>query len=203
MTWRIDTRSVVLGVVLGAGLCVLVGAARNELLGPVGRYQACSSQNTAYLVDTITGQVWLSSEREFRPPKLRPATAVETPSAKSPILPDPTAPAPTAQDPAPARPPAARTPVFEIPRTTPRPTGFVGKWVLKHPTEGEFGIQILAGGRAVLTLGDQKSEGKWEMADNQIKVTTDQESMTARLDDQGRLLVSQGDSEPIAFEWTE
>jgi hypothetical protein len=203
MMWRIDTKSVALGLVLGAGLCVLVGAARNELTGPVGRYQACSSQNTAYLVDTITGQVWLSSEREFRTPKLRAGTAVETPSARSPILPSPTVQAPIAQDPAPSRPPAARTPVFEIPRTPPRPTGFVGKWVLKHPTEGEFGIQILAGGRAVLTLGDQKSEGKWEMTDNQITITTDKESMTARLDDQGRLLVNQGDSEPIAFEWTE
>jgi hypothetical protein len=186
-----------MGAVLGAGLCVLIGAARNELAGPVDRYRVSCSQNNAYLVDTITGQVWLNSEREFRAPKLRSGTAAERPAVEGPAP----------QSEAPARLPMTRTPTVEAPkaevRATPRPTGFVGKWVLAHPTEGQFSIQIQSDGRAVLASGNQKSEGKWELAGNQITITTDRESMTAQLDDQGRLMVKQGDSEPIAFQWAQ
>jgi len=188
MTWRMDTKSVVLGVALGAGLCVLVGAARNELAGPVGRYRACCSQNTAYLVDTVTGQVWLNSEREFRAPKLRAESVPESPAAT-------------------VRPPVSRTPTVEIPRTEPRPVpravGFTGKWVLTHPTEGQFAIQIEPDGRAVLTEGDRSSEGRWKIEGNQIAIATERESLTAQLDDQGRLLVREGEGEPIAFQRAE
>jgi hypothetical protein len=200
MMWRMDRKSIVLGAVLGAGLCVLIGAARNELAGPVGRFQVCCSENGAYLVDTITGQVWLNSERSFRGPKLKTEAAAEQPAVESPV---------------PTRPSAARTPTVESPRTpavetprsetrpAPRPAGFVGKWILNHPTQGQFGIEIEPDGRAVLTLANQKSEGKWQVEGNQITITTDRESVTAQLDDQDRLLVKQGEGEPIAFQRSE
>ncbi len=200
MMWRMDKKSIVLGAVLGAGLCVLIGAARNELAGPVGRYQVCCSENNAYLVDTITGQVWLNSERSFRGPKLRTEAAAEQPAVESPV---------------PARPSTSRTPAVETPRTpavetprtetrpAPRPTGFVGKWILTHPTEGQFAIQIEPDGRAILTRANQKSEGKWQVEGDQITITTDREAVTGQLDDQGRLLVKQGGSEPIAFQRSE
>jgi hypothetical protein len=185
-----DRKSVALGVALGAGLSVLVGAARNESVGPVGRYRACCSQNTAYLVDTVTGQVWLNSEREFRVPKVRAEAASERPAAT-------------------VRPPAARTPTIEpprieAPRTEPRPAtrpaGFTGKWVLTHPTQGQFSIQIEPDGRAVLTQGDKSTEGRWRVEGDQIAIATEQESLTAQLDDQGRLMVREGEGEPIAFQ---
>ncbi|NLH43122.1 MAG: hypothetical protein GX448_14885 [Planctomycetes bacterium] len=201
MAWRVDTKSVALGVVLGAGLIVLVGAVRNEPAGQVGRYRVSCSQSNAYLVDTTTGQIWLNSEREFRMPKLKPETAaekpaVETPAARNPVLQSPTVQVPVAQSP-------ARTPAVETPKPARRPTGFVGKWVLKHPTAGEFSILIQPDGKAVLATGRDSSEGKWEQQGNQITITTDRESITAQLDDQGRLMVKQGDSEPIAFQWAE
>lgn len=208
MAWRMDNKSMALGVVLGAGLCVLVGAARSELAGPVGRYQACCSQNTAYLVDTVTGQVWLNSEREFRAPKLRAESAPETPAAtmRPPVTRTPAVEAPRTEIPQ-TEVPRTQTPRIESPRAEPgpqaRPAGFPGKWILKHPTEGEFGIQIEPGGRAVLTQGDRSSEGKWQAEGNQITITTDRESVTAQLDDQGRLMVREGQGEPIAFQRAE
>lgn len=217
MMWRMDKRSLLIGAVLGSGLFVLIGAAKDELAGPVGRYRVSCAQNTAYLVDTITGQVWLNSERDFRMPKLRSGVATERPPIEIPTAPNPAVQnptvqspltqSPTLQNPAPAKPPAARTPTVETPKTethpTSRPNGFIGKWILKHPTEGEFSIQILSDGRAILTNGNQKSEGKWALEGNQVTITTDRESVTAQLDDQGRLLVKQGDGEPIAFQFAE
>ncbi|MEN6575779.1 MAG: hypothetical protein ABFD90_05495 [Phycisphaerales bacterium] len=185
MRWRVDIKSVTLGVGLGAGLCLLVGAARSELLGPVGRFQVSCYQNGAYLVDTITGQVWLNSERDFRPPKLRPEPAPESPAAAAPA-------------------PATRPPIVESVRSDSRvetgPAGFIGKWVLTHPTEGQLGIQIDPDGRAVLTEGQKSWEGKWQIQGNQITIATEQETVTARLDDQGRLLVKEGSGEAIAFQ---
>lgn len=208
MMWRMDRKSMALGAVLGAGLCVLIGAARNELAGPVGRFQVCCSENSAYLVDTVTGQVWLNSERSFRPPKLKVEGGAEQSAVESP---------------APTRPSSTRTPTIEMPRTPavetprtptvetpraetrviPRPAGFVGKWILNHPTQGQFGIEIEPDGRAILTLANQKSEGKWQVEGDQITITTDQDSVTAQLDDQGRLLVQQGGGDPIAFQRSE
>ena len=201
MAWRVDTKSVALGIVLGTGLSVLVGAVHNEPAGPVGRYRVCCSTNTAYLIDTTTGQVWLNSEREFRAPKLKAESAaekpaVEAPAARNPVLQSPTVQVPIAQAPAGA-------PAVEAPKPVRKPTGFVGKWTLKLPTEGEFSILIQPDGRAILASGKDSSEGKWEQQGNQITITTDRESVTAQLDDQGRLMVKQGDSEPIAFQWAE
>jgi len=203
MMWRMDKKGLALGVVLGAGLCVLIGAAKDEPAGPVGRYRVSCSQSNAYLVDTVTGQVWLNSEREFRAPKLRSDVAAERPAVERPTAQSPLLQSPTVQSPA----PATRTPAIEAPRTETRPTapprGFIGKWILKHPTEGEFSIQIQSDGRAVLANGNQISEGTWKLEGNQITVTTDRESLTAQLDDQGRLMVKQGNSEPIAFQLAE
>ncbi|MBN1511591.1 MAG: hypothetical protein JXB13_06220 [Phycisphaerae bacterium] len=174
MTWRIHNRSLALGAVLGAGLCLLIGAAaREELPGPVGRYDIDCTQNGAYLVDTVTGQVWHNSEREFRLPKIGSGLATEAP--------------------APVRTPTARTP------TARTPAGFVGKWVLNHPTEGQLSIQIAPDGRAVLTEGDNSWDGKWRIEGNRITITTERESVTAELDSQGGLLVREGSGEAIPF----
>jgi hypothetical protein len=173
------------------------------LAGPVGRYQVCCSQNTAYLVDTVTGQVWLNSEREFRMPKLRAEGAPESPAAavRPPVTRTPGVEPPRTEV------PRAETPRIEPPRTEPRlgarPTGFVGRWVLRHPTQGEFAIQIEPDGRAVLTQGDKSSEGRWRIEGNQIEIATERESVTAQLDDQGRLMVREGEGEPIAFQRAE
>ncbi len=168
MTRRVDRRSVVLGIVLGGGLCVLIAAAGDEPAGPVGRFQIDCTQNGAYLVDTITGRVWHNSERDFRSPKLRADSATEGPAA--------------------ARTSTARTPAT-----------FVGAWVLNHPTEGQLGIRIEPDGRAILTEGNKSWEGKWRIEGSLMTITTEQETVTAQLDDQGRLLVKEGSGEAIAF----
>jgi len=184
MKWRVDIKNTVLGVGLGIGLCLLAGAARNELLGPVGRFQMSCSQNNAYLVDTVTGQVWLNSEREFRSPKLRPEPVVESPAA---------APSPT-----------TGKPVVEIApqavRVEAGPAAFFGKWVLTHPTEGRLGIQIDPDGKAVLTEGQKSWEAKWQLQDSRITITSENETVTAELDSEGRLLVKEGAGEPIPFQ---
>ena len=169
MTSHVNSRSVALGLALGGGLCVLIGAVGRAPDGPVGRFQIGCTQNGAYLVDTITGQVWHHGERDFRPPKLRPESVGEAP--------------------APAAAPVVRTPAT-----------FIGKWVLAHPTEGQLGIQIEPDGRAVLTEGQKSWEGKWQIQGSQITIATEQETVTAQLDDQGRLLVQEGSGEAIAFQ---
>ncbi len=200
MIWRMDRKSMALGAVLGAGLFVLIGAARNELAGPVGRFQVSCSENSAYLVDTVTGQVWLNSERNFRGPKLQAETAAGQPAVENPMPTRPSTPRmPAFETP---RTPAVETPRTET-RTVPRPASFLGKWILNHPTQGQFGIEIQPDGRAILTLANQKSEGKWQVEGNQITIATDQDTVTAQLDDQGRLLVQQGGGDPIAFQRSE
>ncbi len=175
MTWRIHNRSLALGAVLGAGLCLLIGAAaREELPGPVGRYGIGCTQSSAYVIDTVTGQVWHNSEREFRVPKL--GSESENGSASASAAPTTT----TA--------PAVRT-----------PGGFIGKWVLSHPTEGQLSIQIAPDGRAVLTEDDNSWDGNWRIEGNQITITTERESVTAQLDNRGGLLVREGNGEPIPF----
>jgi len=172
MTWRIHNRSLVLGGLFGAGLCLLIGAVRNDVPGPVGRYTIGCTQSGAYLVDTVTGQVWHNSEREFRTPKI-------------------------GNEPAPQAPATARTPAAKT------PGGFLGKWVLTHPTEGQLIIQIDPDGRAVLTEGDKRWDGKWRIEGNQITITTERESVTAQLDDQGGLLVKSGSGEAVPFQRAE
>jgi hypothetical protein len=140
-------------------------------------------QNGAYLVDTVTGQVWLNNEREFRSPKLRPEPAVESPATASPTT---------------------RAPVVEeVKQTVPvaaGPAAFLGKWVLAHPTEGQLGIQIDPDGRAVLTEGQKSWEAKWQIQGSRIAITTENETVTAELDSEGRLLVKEGEGEPIPFQ---
>ncbi|MBP7053111.1 MAG: hypothetical protein KBE65_19060 [Phycisphaerae bacterium] len=183
MAKRVDSKSVLLGVVLGGALCVLIGAAASPSNGPVGRFEIACTQNGAYLVDTTTGQVWHNSERGFRSPKPPTGSASEKPVAGH--LSEPAA------------------PVVQDRRTEPRirtgSAGFVGAWVLTHPTEGQLGIRIEPEGRAVLTEGNKSWEGKWRIEGSQITITTEQETVTAQLDDQDRLLVKEGDGEPIAF----
>lgn len=57
MKIKIDFKSTLLGLLLGAGAIFAMGAGQSS--NPVGRFQvAASSANTLVVVDTITGEVW-------------------------------------------------------------------------------------------------------------------------------------------------
>lgn len=63
-------KNTLIGFALGVTLATTIGATlkhRNE----VGRFQMKTSPNEAYIVDTITGQVWTTSDsyKMFREPK--------------------------------------------------------------------------------------------------------------------------------------
>ena len=79
MKTRIDMKSVVVGGMLAAGLCLLAGAAGSGgTPGPIGRFQIACTNTTCYLVDTVAGQVWQSGDREFKSPKLQDQGAAVT-----------------------------------------------------------------------------------------------------------------------------
>ncbi len=67
-----NIKAVVVGVVLLTLLCLLTGAAGHEPLPQVGRFQIDCTNTSCYLVDTVTGQVWNNSHRDFYKPKLQP-----------------------------------------------------------------------------------------------------------------------------------
>ena len=58
MKIKIDFKSAMLGLLVGVGSVLAMGA--GESASPVGRFQVASSSanNTLVLVDTITGEVW-------------------------------------------------------------------------------------------------------------------------------------------------
>ena len=71
MKTRIDGKSVIVGGMVAFGLFLLTGAAGSgDGPGPVGRFQIACTNAVCYLVDTSTGQVWQSGERDFKSPKL-------------------------------------------------------------------------------------------------------------------------------------
>jgi hypothetical protein len=65
-------KSLALGLVLGVGGMMLLGAAKDDT-PPVGRFQICSSDMAAYVVDTATGRVWQRSDSldQFKAEKLK------------------------------------------------------------------------------------------------------------------------------------
>ena len=77
MKQKIDMKSALLGLLTGAGLVLLVGAAANPNTN-YGRYQAAISDDggAALVIDTATGQVWrhtsyssLNNHKDFFEPK--------------------------------------------------------------------------------------------------------------------------------------
>ena len=77
MTLRIDMKSAVFGCVLTVSVCLLAGVGGDGSANPLGRFHVECGSDTAYLVDTATGQVWRSYDNGFARPKLseRPAAA--------------------------------------------------------------------------------------------------------------------------------
>ncbi|MBN2128357.1 MAG: hypothetical protein JW741_02635 [Sedimentisphaerales bacterium] len=79
MKTRIDMKSVIIGAVAAVGLCFLVGATGSgDRPGAIGRFQIACTNTLCYLVDTATGQVWQSGDREFKSAKLQDRAAAVT-----------------------------------------------------------------------------------------------------------------------------
>jgi hypothetical protein len=56
MNSKIDTKSILIGLLAGVAVTLVVGAAIPT--NQVGRYQIAGAGNHAVIVDTVTGQVW-------------------------------------------------------------------------------------------------------------------------------------------------
>ena len=79
MKTRIDRKSVLIGGMMGVGLCLWAGAVgSSDGPGPVGRFQIACTNAVCYLVDTATGRVWQSGDRDFKSPKLQDHGAAVT-----------------------------------------------------------------------------------------------------------------------------
>jgi len=70
MNRRTNIKTVTIVIVLVALLCLLTGASRLASPLQVERFQIDCTDSSCYLVDTATGQVWRSSDRDFMSPKL-------------------------------------------------------------------------------------------------------------------------------------
>lgn len=81
MKTPIDTKSVCIGLLMGVIVTITIAATANPnaMSGAVGRYQIEASEHRTHIVDTVTGQIWSSSNpsnsgsREFYGPKLKNA----------------------------------------------------------------------------------------------------------------------------------
>lgn len=84
MRRHVDTRTFVIGAVIAALVLLAAGAVRQDSSGEVGRFQVACTDSMAYLVDTTTGQVWRSVDRQFSEPKLtgRPAATADSENAR-------------------------------------------------------------------------------------------------------------------------
>lgn len=62
----------IVGVVLGMLLVLTIGATRKlyHLGAAVGRYQVSGTPEGALVIDTVTGRVWTSQEKNWQAPKL-------------------------------------------------------------------------------------------------------------------------------------
>jgi len=72
---KIDTRSLIIGVLLAVVVFLALGAAHSTGPHTCGRYQIEAAEYHAYVIDTATGQVWGKSgtgNREFHKPKNQP-----------------------------------------------------------------------------------------------------------------------------------
>jgi len=173
MTWRVDTKGVIVGGTLAVALTFVIGAVREEPAGRIGRFQVAVGTGAAYVVDTATGRVWQRGQMGFLEPKLpveiEAKTAIETEATAAPR--------------------AARD--------------FIGKWVQRHPTEGQISMQIQPGGTVVLTEGQRSWEAQWRMDGDRIVITTDDATVTAQINAEGQLLVSAEGGPPLILKRTE
>jgi hypothetical protein len=55
---KIDIRSLVIGVLLTAVVCLALGARQPAESHSCGRYQVAAADYHAYVIDTATGKVW-------------------------------------------------------------------------------------------------------------------------------------------------
>ena len=58
MNGKIDTKSILIGLLAGVAVTLVVGAALP--INQVGHYQVAGAGNHAVIIDTVTGQVWQS-----------------------------------------------------------------------------------------------------------------------------------------------
>lgn len=68
-----NTKSLIVGVLIGAGAVAIIGAttAPVHTSTPVVRFRIASGAVGAYVVDTATGQVWSSAHADFQPSKIK------------------------------------------------------------------------------------------------------------------------------------
>ncbi len=75
MKVHVDLKSVVIGFLLAGVVFLGLGTAR---IGPrevVGRFQIACTDTLCFVVDTVTGQVWTSQQKEFLEPKIKTVAA--------------------------------------------------------------------------------------------------------------------------------
>jgi len=70
MNRRVKIRTAIVASISLAILCLLTGAATNGPSPQVGRFQIDCTNTSCYLVDTATGQIWVSGSRDFYKPKI-------------------------------------------------------------------------------------------------------------------------------------
>ncbi len=69
MNNQTSTKNIVIGFVLGVVATATLGAALKQN-NEVGRFQVSAGAHVAYVVDTVTGQVWASGNSStFKAPK--------------------------------------------------------------------------------------------------------------------------------------
>jgi hypothetical protein len=79
----IDVKSVVIGVLAAVSLSLLIGAAGGGGSAPaIGRFRITAVNDNCFIIDTATGQTWVSYHEGFYEPKLKnlptsPATSPE------------------------------------------------------------------------------------------------------------------------------
>lgn len=61
---------IVAGFVLGI-ICATTIAATVQKKNPVNRFKLVSAHTSIYMVDTMTGEVWYQTSRNFKGPKIK------------------------------------------------------------------------------------------------------------------------------------
>ena len=83
MNKRIHLKTLLIAAASLALLLLLAGAAGRSSQPQIGRFQIACTDSACYLVDTATGAVWHSGDRDFRRPKIAPVTEVGKPEKKA------------------------------------------------------------------------------------------------------------------------
>jgi hypothetical protein len=79
MKGHINIKSAAIGAAVVVSLLLVTGAVGGRGSLPViGRFQIACTDSICYLVDTATGQVWMTGDRDFREPKLKAPEPVMT-----------------------------------------------------------------------------------------------------------------------------